>query len=181
MLASCVGLLPSVVTAEDAFIKIEGIKGESTVPGHKDEIEAIGFTSGVDRPLPYPGQEQGKPQFYEVRVSKKIDSASPLLFVDCATGKKYPKVILTLARPEPGKGGAKGEVFDYYTVTLSNVTITRVATGPSPETGAGGVRNEEVSLSFQKIEWKYIPVNSRTGKKEKEVEGSYDLATDKLQ
>ena len=179
MLASCVAFFPSVASGEDAFLKIGDIKGESTVAGHKDEIEAIGFTSGVDRPLPYPGQEQGKPQFYEVRVSKKIDSSSPRLFVDCATGKRYPKAVLTLTKVIPGKGGGKEEVFDYYTVTLSNVTITRVATGASPETGAGGVRNEEVSLSFQKIEWKYIPVDPKSGKKEKAVEGSYDLASDK--
>ena len=101
-------LQPSAKAAESgaliSFLDIENIKGDSDRKGHKDEIETLGFSTGVDLALPATGGGGGgasKPQFFEVVVSKNVDRASPLLFITCATGKHLQTATLTMARTTP--------------------------------------------------------------------------------
>lgn len=152
IVVSSLALLPYTASAQaiDSFMKVDGIKGDSNVPGHRDEINISGFTMGVDNPVSYgPSLATiGKPQFYEVRVAKKLNATSPLLFDACATGKSIPSVVLSLSRSNSSK-----KPFDFFRVVLTNVTVTRVSSGASAETSTGSTQDEELALSFQKIEW----------------------------
>ncbi len=159
-------------------MKIDSIKGESVIQGHRDEIDISGFSMGVDRPLVQYLKEatnSGAPQFYEVRVTKKIDATSPLLFSACAIGDTFPTVVLSLSRIDSKGAAGSKKSFDFFVVTLSNVTITRVATGGSEESDALATQDEQLSLSFQKIEWTHRTDDGKG--KPKVVTKSFDLGT----
>lgn len=148
------------------FLQIGSIQGESEVAKHKGDIEALAFTSGVEMPLePHGGATSAKPQFFEIHVSKNIDKASPLLFVNCAIGKQFPTATLSVARV-----GEKS-VVDFFKITLSNVAITRVETTGS--VGKGGALTEMISLSFTRIRWTYISEDAKGNPVI--VTGGYDL------
>ncbi len=139
-----------------SFLRIEGIQGDSTIKHHEKEIEILGFTSGVEIDAPAAGgggAGLARPQFYQIVVSKNVDKASPLLFVNCATGKTFKSASLAVAKVGPSS------VKDFFKIVLTNVTITKVATSVS--SGASDILTENVELSFQKIQWTVTTTNSK--------------------
>src|SRR6188768_547943 len=82
-----------------AFLKIDGIKGEATNLKHVDEIELAAFKFGVLQSLVSGtggGGGAGKATFAPITIYKGIDSASPILFLTCATGQHRSQAVLTL-------------------------------------------------------------------------------------
>lgn len=147
---SLVLFLPTAVSAQgpsvESFLSLPPIRGDSKTDNHKAEIEILGFGSGVEVEVALGGGGgASKPQFFEITVSKKIDRASPLLFVNCATGKIFPIATLTMAKV------TQSGVTDIFTIVLTNARITRITTNAQ----AGAVA-EEVSLSFEKIRWTVV-------------------------
>lgn len=155
--------------AIQTFLSIGNIEGEATAKGHKNEIEAMSFASGLDRPLSQGGSGASKPQFLEVQIAKKVDKASPLLFVNCATGKRFPTAALTVVKVVNDKP------IDFFKITLSEVTITGVnVTGAD---GKNGELTEVISLSFTRIRWSYVIID-KDGLPGATISGGYDLAKD---
>ena len=140
----------TATAASDYFLKIEGIKGESTKDWkHKDEIDVMSFSWGCSNA----GARQGgtaKPT--ECVVTKQIDKSSPQLMLACATGQPIPSVTFTVSRSD-GTGGTT----DYYVVTLSDVLISSFQ---SSATSGGDRPTESVSFNFTKIEMSYVPADS---------------------
>jgi type VI secretion system Hcp family effector len=82
--------------AVDAYLQIEGIKGESMDDKHKDWIECLDVDFGVDQPRSpvastAGGHTSARAEFDEVVVSKLADLATPILLQHCAMGKTIPK------------------------------------------------------------------------------------------
>ncbi|MEO5913529.1 MAG: type VI secretion system tube protein Hcp [Luteolibacter sp.] len=138
-------------TTLQSFLELGDIKGEATTVGHKNQIEVISFGSGVELPAVQTGGGVGKPQFYEVTVTKNVDKASPLLSIYCVTGKITPTATLTTARIN------SAGVQDFFKIVLTNVSVTRVAA--AGQSGKGGELSEQLSLGFQKIQWIYTTYN----------------------
>ena len=93
------------VLAVDMFLKIEGIDGESTAAGgHVDWIEIESFSWGASRPSTSTGRTRGggRASFSDMSVVKRIDAASPNLYLACASGKRYPSATLQIRKA--GKG-----------------------------------------------------------------------------
>lgn len=139
--------------ATDMFLKIEGIKGESSDAKHKDEIQIESFSWGVSNAGSQTsgGGGAGKATFKEFTVTKKTDRSSPPLMLSCATGVHFPKVEIKLRRtPTPGAPDND----DYYVVTLQDVVVSSL---DSSGNTADVAPVETLSLNFTKIEWKYLP------------------------
>lgn len=127
----------------DFFLKIEGIDGESTDDKHKNEIDVLSFSWGIANP-----SRQGSPgklsparkaTLTDFSIVKRVDSASPRLFVSSCDGSVFPQVHFSARK-------AGGEQQDYYKVTLKEVLISAVAPGGS--TGGEQIPFEQVSFSF---------------------------------
>jgi len=151
LLAACVlwTAMP-VHAAFDAFLKIEGVPGEATATGHKDEIDIESFSMGVARTVVTGGggTQTGRPQFTDISFSHQLDKASPLLMLRCAQGTVIPTAVLTCRTV----GAASSLVF--YKITLTDVIVTSVSVGGA----SGGDRpTETFSLNYARIEWEYIP------------------------
>ena len=145
--------------AFDAFLKLDGITGESTDNKHKGEIEVLSFSWNIKQPITIGseggGAGAGKAEVSDFTIVKHIDKSSPVLMVAVCTGKHIRDGLFTVEDPRAARGGKGGEAF--LKIKLSDILIS------SFQTGGGGTDQpmDQVSLNFAKIE---ISVRDSTGK-----------------
>jgi len=106
----------------DAFLKVDGIPGESKDDKHKDWIEIIDFVHGVNQPYSMTASSAGgataeRADFGTFNVSKLVDRASPKLWEACFTGKHIKEVVIELFR-------AGGKEFPSETISFVPAKIT---------------------------------------------------------
>ncbi len=136
--------------AADYFLKIEGIKGESTDQQHKDWIDIQSFSWGVSNAVDGTGGTTGRSTPSPLVISKPIDKSSPLLFLSACVGEKVPSITLQLLRA----GGDGGQEV-YYTIVMHDVLVTSMQSGGS--SGGDSVPTESISFNYSKIEFEYKP------------------------
>jgi type VI secretion system secreted protein Hcp len=152
----------------DAFLKIDGIKGESQDHKHKGEIDVMTFRWGATQSGTFSaggGGGAGKVSVKDFSILKKVDSASPLLFLNCANGAHIKEVNFVVRK-------AGGDQLEYLKIKLTDVLISGVeshgesahhvrdiATGRASgkETGGDEIPLEEITLNFSKVEVTYQP------------------------
>lgn len=144
--------------ADDYFLKIMGIEGESQDARHKDEIKldawsfggtadmAGGMVGGKPSGPARPGAASGRFTAQDFQFAAKVSKASPKLFEACATGTLLRDVTL-FAR----KAGTEQQ--DYLRIRLSDVLISSYQ--QSGSSGSGDVPLDQVSCSFARIEIEY--------------------------
>lgn len=158
-----------------AFLKIEGIKGESRDEKHKDEIEVLDFHWGVAQPRAAAASATGaqtteRAHFGDLSFYKAIDRASPDLAYACSSGKHLKSARLQLCRA----GDDEQPFMDY---TLTDVIITSVRSGGR---GFGEkVPIEEISISYAAIEWKYYETEVEGGKSSGHIVKNWNLKTNR--
>lgn len=135
--------------AEDYFLKIDGIAGESQDERHRGEIEVDGWSFGGA--LPGAGQigaggGTGKFAALPFQFTAKVSKASPKLFQACATGQHLKGATL-VAR----KSGERP--VEYLKVTLTDVLVASYQEAGSSGSGAAPV--DQVSLTYAKIVIEY--------------------------
>lgn len=154
----------------EAFLKLSGIAGGSADPAHRGESDVLSVGYSVARPLltqagsSIPSGTQAK--FSTLSLTKRLDSASPLLFISSALGTRIPDATITLRQA----GGSKPE---YLVIKLVGVLITGFSTGSS-DVDSGDLI-ETVSLSFQMIEVRYQRIASDGTPQGPLVDGSWNL------
>ena len=143
------------VMAEDYFLKIDGIPGDSRDNKHKDEIKVLTWSWGETNQGSQGDHDRvkGKVNMHDLTFSMHVCKASPKLFLHCATGKEIKEAILTCR-----KSGASGKQEDYFKIKLTDLVVSNYQTGGNA-TGAGGdvVPLEQIGLNFTKIHVSYIP------------------------
>jgi len=141
--------------AFDAFLKIDGIPGESLTQKHKGEILISSFSWGVQQQGSAGGGSgggAGKATFQDFHFVAHAGKQSPLLMLACASGKHIPKAILTLR-----KSGQ--DQLDFTTITLTDCLVSGFA--PNGDRGLHEDRPaESISLNFTKIEWSQTVQNT---------------------
>lgn len=154
--------------AFDAFLKLDGIKGGSPDRDHKDEIEIDSFSWGASHTGTSQtgvGGDSGKVVVQDFHIVKKVDSASPILFVKCAAGEHIKEANFVVRR-------AGGEQFEYLKYKFTDVLISSI----TPQGVAHGdeLPMEGLSLNFAKVEIAYRP-QGPDGKSQGAVLGGWDL------
>ena len=83
--------------AFDAFLKIDGIPGESADKVHKDEIDLVAFSWGETNTgqATTGGGGAGRSVAQDFHFVHHVDKATPLLFFACASGQHIKTAILT--------------------------------------------------------------------------------------
>jgi type VI secretion system secreted protein Hcp len=148
--------------AETVHLYLKGkksgdIKGESTQGSHgrQDSIECVAYQHGVETPRDQAtGQPTGKRKYTPIKVVKRIDKASPLIISACATNESIDGTF-KFFRPNP-KGDGTTEQF--FTVKITNGNIASVKQMLHDTLDAQFKHYaplEEVTFTFQKIEWTY--------------------------
>jgi type VI secretion system secreted protein Hcp len=127
--------------AFDAFLKIDGIPGESQDSKHKNEIDVLSFHWGIAR------DRRGRAEVEDFQVVKYVDAASPLLFDAVCSGQHISKALFTLR-----KAGSK-DPLDFYKISFDDVTVSSVTPAGN---AAGDVQPmEQVSIDFRSAEIEY--------------------------
>jgi type VI secretion system secreted protein Hcp len=150
---------PLLNAASDYFLKIDGIKGESSDTNHRDEIEISSWSWGASNPvLASGGGGTGKVSMQDFHFVCSHDKSSPLLMLSCAQGTHIPKVVLTVRRTTPA-----GAPEEYLTITLEEVLVSSFSSSaPPPSGGAQAPPTQSISLNFTKITFEHTSNGSVT-------------------
>ena len=135
--------------AQDIFIKIGSIAGESRDAKHKNEIDVLAWSWGMSQ-SGYAhvggGMGAGKVNVQDLSMTKYIDKSSPDLMLHCCNGKHIPECKMAIR-----KAGGDSPL-EYLIITMTDVIVTSVSTG-----GSGGEDRltENVTLNFAKVQVEY--------------------------
>lgn len=135
--------------AFDAFLKIDGIDGESRVVGMEKSIEVHSYSFGAQNTASTAagsGAGAGKVDFTDLSFVVSQSVATVPLIRSVATGVHHAAATLSLR-----SAGADNPV-EFYTVTMSDVLVSSFheagsASDPRP--------SNAFSLTFSKIQWSY--------------------------
>jgi len=157
--------------AIDAYLSIDGIKGESQDDKHKGWIELLSLDFGVDQPRSATASTSGghtaeRAELDDILVSKLADLSTPILLQYCAMGKTIPK-----AKVEVMRADGNGNPIKYFEINLENVLVSMI----KPGLRQGGVMRESVCLKFSRVTWKYSQ-QSIGGDTGGNTSGGWDLA-----
>jgi len=158
--------------AFDAFLKIQGIPGESADEAHKDCIEVLGYSHGMTQAATgharaHAPEVRGRCELRDFSIVKAVDKSTPLLAKHLCENKLIKEVKLEMCRA----GGNKEKYLEY---TLSNVIISGISATKGSQ-GAAGLPVEDVTFSYGKITWTYFQTDLKTGKPKGTIEFEYDL------
>ena len=157
--------------ALNAYLKIDGIDGESRAEKHRNEIEIESFSWGESNFVSAAGGGgggAGKVSMQDFHFVMRVSKASPKLFLACATGEHIRDAVLSI-----GKGGA--EQIDYLYWKLTDCLVSSYQAGGS---SGDPVPSDSFSLNFKKIEVSYKEQNA-DGSLGSEIRAGWDLAVSK--
>lgn len=154
--------------AVDMFLKLDDVKGESTDDKHKDEVDVLAWSWGMNQSGTTHmggGGGSGKVSVHDLSLTKYVDKSSPNLILATCNGKHYKQALLTVR-----KAGEKP--LEYIKITMKEVIVSSLSTG-----GSGGVDRltENITLNFAEFKIEYTPQKS-DGSGEAAVEAAYHIA-----
>lgn len=137
--------------AIDAYLLIDGIKGESADSAHQGWIEVSTAHFGVVQPRSATASTSGghtteRCEHRTISLTKLADLASPILMQTCSMGKTIPKAKLEFLRAD-----GDGQRVKYYEVELENVIIANM----EQVLGHGSILQDEIGLRYSSVKRKY--------------------------
>ncbi|PCE30003.1 Hcp family type VI secretion system effector [Burkholderia ubonensis] len=142
--------------AQDIFLRLTGIAGESMDANHSNEIEVLTWYWSVSQQSNMhmgSGGGAGKCTVDDLTFEHYIDRATPNLVQYCLTGKHIERAVLVMRK-------AGDAPLEYLAITMEDVLITQVK--PVSNTNMR-VPREEVRLSFARVRQEYVIQNFRGG------------------
>jgi type VI secretion system secreted protein Hcp len=137
------------------FLLVKGakhglIKGESQDEQHKGEIDVLSWSWGMVAKVNLGGgTATGKATMNDLRIVKRVDSASTPLMLALRTNEAISKAVLTLRK------AGKGQL-EYLKITIEQGRVVSLTIDTMETTGTPEIL-ERVSFSFNKIEVEYVP------------------------
>ncbi|MGC4085921.1 MAG: type VI secretion system tube protein Hcp [Vicinamibacterales bacterium] len=146
--------------AVDMFLAVKGaargkIAGESQDGGkHKGEMEILGWSWGMQARTAAGGGTAmvGRAVIRELKVLKKVDSASTALMGALRTNEPIKEAILSVR-----KFGSSA--LDYFVIKLEDARVASIDLEVNPK-GDSADPFERVSFTFNRIEVTYVPQGS---------------------
>jgi type VI secretion system secreted protein Hcp len=146
--------IEETIMALNAYLKIDGIDGESQDKGHPGWIEVMSFSWGMEQTgnnASGGGGGAGKVVVHDISISKRVDSSSPVLMKSCASGQHLKIAQLDLVRK-----GDRQQTF--LVIKLQDVLVSSFR-----QDGNSDSPTESLSLNFTKLEESFIPNDDRGG------------------
>jgi type VI secretion system secreted protein Hcp len=139
----------------DIFLSVKGaksgaIKGESQDAAHAKEIDVVAWSWGMAaRPSLGGGGATGKAIVQELKIVKRVDSASTPLMSALKSNEMITKAVLT--QRKAGK-----EQLEFLKVTIEQGRVTGLTIEAGDKSGSPDLF-EHLSFSFNKITVEYVP------------------------
>jgi type VI secretion system secreted protein Hcp len=161
--------------AIDAYLQIEGIKGESADSAHQGWIEITSAQWSVEQPKSATASTGGghtaeRCEHRSISVTKLADLSSPIFMQTCSTGRTIPKAKLEFLRAD-----SDGKPVKYYEIELENVLIGSI----SQAVHEGSILHDTIGLKFSKVKWKYTQQKIGGGVGGNTA-GGWDLSANKI-
>jgi type VI secretion system secreted protein Hcp len=126
------------------------VKGESTSPGHADDIIVTGWAWGLQSGSALGDtQATARRSYSALTVHKQVDSATTALMSALVTNDEVKEAKLSLRR-------AGGEQEDYLVITLKAARITSLQHSGADD----GSTRETLTIAFTEVEVQYRPQQS---------------------
>jgi type VI secretion system secreted protein Hcp len=126
------------------------IKGEAQDQQHSKEIDVVSWSWGMEaKPTLGGGGSRSKAIIRELKIVKRVDSASTPLMAALRSNEMITKAVLTQR-----KAGKNAVEFLKITIEQGRVTSLTIEAAPSAEVTA---LVENISFSFNKISVEYTP------------------------
>jgi type VI secretion system secreted protein Hcp len=128
----------------DIFLAIDGIPGDSTDAGHKNQISIESFAFLAKRPS---ARTVGAVRFSGLRLDKVYDVSSPRILSAATSGRHLKSATVTFST------GSDAGSTNVLTYKLSDVAVTSYEQGgANPDTKALGSLEEEIGLSPARVQ-----------------------------
>jgi len=157
--------------AYDAFLKLDGVDGESQKENHTKEIDIMSFSWGASNSSSVgtgTGVSVGKVSVSDFSIMKSTDVSSPVLFQKCCDGSVIPTAVVTLQRQ------VQATATPYLVYNFGNVYVTSIQWSGSG--GAGDAPMESVSFTFETGTVDYTPL-ADDGSPGDAIHGGWDIGT----
>ena len=157
LIAVCALTLAIVGNVNDAeaaaYLKFDGVDGESTDKDHKGWIDIESFSQTITRPNSDStgARSRGGATLGDIVVAKELDKSSPKLAESVLIGNVFPTVEFQLA----------SSAGTYFTYELKNVIVTSYSISGD----ADQIPMEEFSFNFEEIKVTYTEMDSEGNKK----------------
>lgn len=142
--------------ALDAYMKVEGVTGESTDDKYKDWIEITGYSFGNTHSTSATassagGATSGRTSLTNFHITKELDTSSvKLLGMSCA-GDHIKQVTIAVHR-------SGGDKVKYFEIVMEEVLISSYS-----QIAQEGVPHESIQLNFGRIRTTYVKQMRNTG------------------
>jgi type VI secretion system secreted protein Hcp len=139
----------------DMFLSVKGaksglIKGEATDTSHVDEIDVLSWSWGLQAHTSLGGgHATGKAVARELRVVKRVDSASTALMSALRSNEMITKAVLTMRK-------AGKSPLEFLKITIEQGRVTGLTIEAGDKEG-GPEMFENLAFSFNKITVEYVP------------------------
>ena len=149
--------------AMTSYLQVEGnnqgkIEGDCTQKGHEKWILVYGYDWNMEIPRDqHTGLPTGQRIHHPFKVTKKLDSASPLIAQACSTGEQMKKWVMEFHQISD-----KGQEELYYSIELEKAIVVSVKQyKPLTFIDANKPYHdmEEVSFTYEKITWSHKVAN----------------------
>lgn len=138
-------------TSTEYYLTMVGARQGAIKSARKDGMITVSnFSHEVSSPRDAAsGMATGRRQHSPLKIVKAIDKTSPLLYNALTTNEVLTNVTLTFTQGGAVKAGAPAPV---YSIVLTNASISGIVQTVDESTG---LPYEEISLTYQKIEWRW--------------------------
>ena len=142
-----------------AYIKFDGIDGESKDKGHAKWSDLDSFSQTVHKPgagATGAARRRGSVMLEDIQCTKLLDKSSPKIAEAVCKGKVFPKVEIhtTVSTTDSGRE-------TYYKYELKNVMVTSYTVSG----GSQDKPHEQFSLNFEEIKVTYTEMDEKGSKK----------------
>lgn len=143
--------------AFDAYLKIDGIDGESTSKGMEKQIEIESFSWGLSNSATVGSQSggisSGKANIGAFTIVKTVDKSSPNLMLAGCDGSHLKSATVTFRKSTGSSGQKPFEILKFTDCMVSGYQLAGV-------TGGSDTLRETVSFEFGKVEMEYYTQKS---------------------
>jgi len=137
------------------YLKIGDIKGESTDDGHKDWINLLSVSNGINRPMGVGAsgstRHRSSASFGDIICVKEVDASTPKLQEAIADGTNFAKVEIHLCTSSEGGKRIPFLMWELKNCRVSSYSVSGATDGNSPPTESLSFNFEEIKVTYDKL------------------------------
>ena len=162
--------------ASKMFLKLGAIEGEVEEVNHEAWIEVLSWSHGFSQPTtPVRGSTGGTTEqanHSDISITKYLDCATDAILSTCWKGEQLKDATVECFRADGSEVGVKYLMIEMTEVLVSSYSISG---------GGGDIPMENISLSYGKVGYTYIPAAKKTGDAGANQPVTHDLITGKVE